>query len=156
MRCPYCGSEDLSVIDTRSTNDGIRRRRICNTCKRRFTTYERVEEFNITVKKRDNTREPFDRNKILTGIMKACEKRPVSREQMEKIVDKIESKLRANGKTEVTSREIGDMVLEELYKFDGIAYIRFASVYENFASPEDFRKIAIMLNKKSRFYAKHR
>lgn len=156
MKCPYCGSESLGVVDSRSTGDSIRRRRVCESCRRRFTTYERVEDFSITVRKRDDTRESFDRNKVLAGIMKACEKRPVSRERMEAIVDKIEGKIKAKGMREVSSKDIGDMVVKELYKLDEIAYIRFASVYNNFASPEDFRKVAVMLNKKSKYYAKRR
>ncbi len=156
MKCPYCGSGSMGVVDSRSTGDSIRRRRICESCKRRFTTYERIEDFSITVRKRNDAREAFDRNKVLTGIMKACEKRPVSREHMEAIVDKIESRIKAEGKKEVSSKEIGAMIIRELYKLDEIAYIRFASVYNNFASPEDFRKVAIMLNKKSKYYARHR
>ncbi len=156
MKCPYCRSTALSVVDSRDAGDAIRRRRKCGSCGKRFTTYEKIEEFNITVKKRDDTREPFDRDKVLAGIMKACDKRPVSREQMEGIADRVENSIKARGGKEVSSREIGSRIMRELYKLDDIAYIRFASVYNNFSSPEEFRKVALMLNKKSKYYARGR
>jgi transcriptional repressor NrdR len=128
-------------------DNSIRRRRICNACKRRFTTYERVYKAEITVIKRSGMREPFDRNKVLNGILKACEKRPISREKMDEIADKIERKLIAQGKKEVTSKKIGEMVMNELFKIDPVAYIRFASVYNNFDTPDEFRKIATLIKK---------
>lgn len=150
VRCPFCKNENTDVIDSREILNGesIRRRRECTSCKRRFTTYERADLANITVIKRNNTREPFDRNKLLNGIMRACEKRKISRESMESIVDKIETKLRSKGVKEIKSRAIGDMVIKELFKLDPIAYIRFASVYNNFSSPSEFRKIVAVFKHK--------
>ncbi|MCL5008337.1 MAG: transcriptional regulator NrdR [Candidatus Marsarchaeota archaeon] len=146
MRCPYCSSKNTEVIDSRESPDGksIRRRRECCSCKKRFTTYERADFENVTVIKRDNTRESFDRNKVLAGVMKACEKRKVSRAEMELLVEKIEMKLRTKGIKEIRSSAIGDMVVKELFRLDPVAYIRFASVYENFDTPEEFRE-AILL-----------
>lgn len=142
MRCPYCKNENTDVIDSREVMDRevTRRRRECNSCKRRFTTYERAEMEEITVIKRNNTRQQFDRNKVLNGIMKACEKREISRAVMEDITDRIEAKIRSRGNLEITSKDIGNMVVKELLKLDPVAYIRFASVYNNFGSPEEFRK----------------
>ena len=150
MRCPYCGSTNTIVVDSRfvEADNSIRRRRLCNSCKRRFTTYERIDTVKVTVIKKDDTREPFDRSKIVNGISKACEKRPISRERIDAITDKIEAKLMAQNKKEVTSREIGELVMRELYKLDPVAYIRFASVYKNFDSPDEFRKIAILMRNK--------
>ena len=150
MLCPYCGSNKTRVIDSRfvASDNSIRRRRACDSCKRRFTTYERAYTIEITVIKKNGSREPFDRNKVLTGILKACEKRPISRERMEEVAEKIERKLTSQNKKEVTSRKIGEMVMNELYKLDPVAYIRFASVYNNFDSPDQFRKIAMMLKNK--------
>lgn len=127
--------------------ESIRRRRQCESCGKRFTTYEKADLADITVIKKDNTREPFDRNKILGGIMIAGQKRSISRERMEAIVDKIETKLRTSGTKEINSRKIGDMVVKELFNTDPVAYIRFASVYNNFDSPEEFRKYVLMLRK---------
>ena len=151
MKCPYCGHNNTEVIDSREADEGesIRRRRECGSCKKRFTTYEEIDNAEITVIKRDNTRQPFDRNKILNGIMRACEKRSVSREKMEEIVDRIEMKIRTSGKKEIESGKIGDMVVKELFKLDQVAYIRFASVYENFDSPEQFRKAVALFKKES-------
>ncbi len=149
MKCPFCGRSESEVLDSREAIDGdsIRRRRMCLSCKKRFTTYERIDLFNMTVIKKDNTRESFNRNKILDGITRACEKRPISREKIETIVAKIERDLRAKGKREVGSREIGDRVIRELIKLDPVAYIRFASVYHNFESPNEFRKIVAVFKK---------
>lgn len=150
MRCPYCKNEDTDVIDSREVMEGevTRRRRECNGCRRRFTTYERAEMEEITVIKRNNTRQQFDRNKVLNGIMKACEKREISRAVMEEITDRIESRIRSKGSLEITSREIGNMVVNELLKLDPVAYIRFASVYNNFGSPEEFKKAVSIFGKK--------
>ncbi len=149
MRCPFCNRDNTEVVDSREVMDGesIRRRRECKACGKRFTTYEKVDLAEITVIKKDGTREPFDRTKILGGIMIAGQKRSISREKMESIVDKVEAKLRASGKKEVSSRKIGDMVVKELFNTDPVAYIRFASVYNNFDSPEEFRKYVLMLRK---------
>jgi transcriptional repressor NrdR len=152
MRCPYCRSENTEVIDSRDTVNGesIRRRRECTSCGKRFTTYERVDLAEITVIKKDSTRQPFDRVKILNGIVHACEKRPVSMEQAEAIVDKVESKIRASGIHEIESRKIGDMVVKELFRLDPVAYIRFASVYNNFDSPEEFKKAVLQFKNAGR------
>ncbi len=152
MKCPFCASNNTEVIDSREVMDGdsIRRRRECESCGKRFTTYERVDLEDITVIKRDGTRQPFERSKVLGGIMKASEKRNISRERMDSIVDKIEMKLRAKGTKEIDSRKIGDMVVKELSNIDPVAYIRFASVYYNFDSPEEFRKYVATLQKTSK------
>uniref|UniRef100_A0A7C5V2W5 Transcriptional repressor NrdR n=1 Tax=Caldicellulosiruptor owensensis TaxID=55205 RepID=A0A7C5V2W5_9FIRM len=140
MRCPFCGYEDSKVIDTRPTNEGktIKRRRECLKCQKRFTTYEKVERQPILVIKKDNRREEFDRNKILNGIIKACQKRPVSIEQMNKIVDEIENEIYNSMREEISSREIGEMVMEKLKKIDEISYVRFASVYRQFKDINTF------------------
>jgi transcriptional repressor NrdR len=133
MKCPHCGYSDSRVLDSRDTNDGIRRRRQCLSCNGRFTTYERFQQNVLFVIKKDNRREPFRKDKILAGIRKACEKRPIAGHVIEKIVDEIESELITQGKAEVPSSTIGDMVMEQLKNLDHIAYIRFASVYRDFA-----------------------
>ena len=140
MSCPDCGSTRTKVTDSRACSDGsIRRRRECRSCKGRFTTYERVSERSIAVVKRDgNSVELYDRNKLLNGIVRACTKRPVTLKQMEAIVDGIESSLRGQFKSQVKSSTLGDMVLAELAKLDDVAYIRFASVYKDFQSVEEF------------------
>ncbi len=152
MKCPFCASNNTEVIDSREVMDGasIRRRRECESCGKRFTTYEKVDLEDITVIKRDGTRQPFERTKILGGIIHASEKRNISREKMESIVDKIEMKIRSKGIKEINSREIGDMVVKELFKVDLVAYIRFASVYYNFDSPEEFKKYVLMLEKSAK------
>ena len=149
MKCPFCASSNTEVIDSREVMDGesIRRRRECESCGKRFTTYERVDLEEISIIKRDGTRQPFDRNKILGGIIKASEKRNISREKMEQIVDKIERNIRSKGVKEIDSRKIGDMVVKELSKVDPVAYIRFASVYYNFDSPDEFKKYVLFLQK---------
>ncbi len=149
MKCPFCKSSQTEVVDSREVLNGesIRRRRECESCGRRFTTYEKADIADITVIKRNGTREPFDRSKILNGIMKACEKRNVNREVMDAIVDRIERKARSSGAKEIKSRKIGDMVVKELFNTDLVAYIRFASVYNNFDSPEEFRKYVLSLRK---------
>lgn len=134
MRCPYCNNNGTKVLDSRPINDGksIRRRRECEACGRRFNTYEEVEETPILVIKKDGTREEFSREKMLRGLIRACEKRPVPLETLENIVSDIERELRNDLKSEVQSRDIGEMVMESLYKVDEIAYVRFASVYRQF------------------------
>ncbi|WAM34795.1 transcriptional regulator NrdR [Caldicellulosiruptor morganii] len=140
MRCPYCGYEDSKVVDTRPADEGrtIKRRRECLKCQRRFTTFEKVERQPVLVIKKDNRREEFDRSKILNGIIKACQKRPVSVEQMNKIVDEIENEIYNSMRDEISSREIGEMVMEKLKKLDEISYVRFASVYRQFKDINTF------------------
>ncbi len=133
MDCPYCGYHDSKVIDSREVNDGVRRRRQCLRCGSRFTTYERVQPASLFVIKKDQRREEFDKNKLLTGIRKACEKRPLPTGTIDKLADDIEAELYHMGKAEIPSTVIGDMVMERLKKLDYIAYIRFASVYREFA-----------------------
>lgn len=129
MKCPYCDSDDSHVIDTRSSGERIRRRRECVSCHRRFTTYERVVLSNPMVVKRDGRREEFDPEKLALGVRKACAKRPVSMEDLEKLVAQVESDVQRLGKAEVSSRVIGDMVMDRLQELDELAYILFASVY---------------------------
>lgn len=140
MKCPRCGHVDNKVVDSRAGKDGdvIRRRRECLSCRRRFTTYERFEEELPLVVKRDGRREPFDHQKILTGILKACEKRPISYPTIEKVVDSLEGELQASGEKEVSSVEIGGRVMAELLKLDDVAYVRFASVYRQFKDLSQF------------------
>ena len=132
MNCPYCGHFDSKVIDSRDVNDGIRRRRQCLQCESRFTTYERLQSASLFVIKKDNRREEFDRDKLLTGIRRACEKRPLTSGTVENVVDEIEAEVYRLGRTEIPTRTIGDMVMARLRKLDHIAYIRFASVYREF------------------------
>jgi transcriptional repressor NrdR len=133
MNCPFCGHSDSKVIDSRDVNDGIRRRRQCLQCHERFTTYERLQPASLFVIKKDERREEFDREKILAGILKACEKRPLPSGTEDKLADDIEAELYQMGRTEIPSAVIGDMVIARLKKLDHIAYIRFASVYHEFA-----------------------
>lgn len=140
MRCPYCMSEKTRVIDKRNVNDSTRRRRECLKCKKRFTTYERVEDFNLMVIKKDGRHESFDRNKLKAGILKACEKRFVSAEKIDKMVNEIETKLRSHDKTEIPSKFIGELVMNKLKQLDKVAYIRFASVYREFRDVRDFKR----------------
>lgn len=133
MDCPYCGNQELKVIDSRDVDKGIRRRRQCLKCGVRFTTYERMQSASLFVIKKDERREEFNRDKLLTGIRKACEKRPLASGTIEKVVDEIEAELYRSGKVEVPGAVIGDMVMDRLRGLDHIAYIRFASVYREFA-----------------------
>ncbi len=132
MNCPYCGFDDSKVIDSRDISDGIRRRRECLSCKARFTTYERLQRVNLFVIKKDRRREEFNKAKLLSGIRKACEKRPLPTGTVDKLADDIETELDNLGRAEVSSAKIGDMVMEKLKNLDYIAYIRFASVYRDF------------------------
>lgn len=134
MKCPGCGHKEDKVVDSRSTagNSAIRRRRECLGCGRRFTTYEYIEDVNLMVIKNDGRREPFDRQKILSGIMKACEKRPVSMEIMEGMVAQIERLIQKKSDREISSSRIGELVMEKLKSVDEVAYVRFASVYRQF------------------------
>jgi len=140
MRCPTCKTDNDRVIDSRSSEDGyaIRRRRECLNCKRRYTTYERLEEPVVKVVKKDGVREPFLRDKIRTGLEKACWKRPISAEQIDGIVTDIESEVYAEGDSEIESRELGEMVMQRLAKVDQVAFVRFASVYREFKDVNDF------------------
>ncbi len=133
MNCPFCGFYDSKVIDSRDVNDGIRRRRQCLRCGSRFTTYERLQPAGLFVIKKDQRREEFNKDKLLTGIRKACEKRPLPTGIVDKLADDIEAELYHQGKSEIPSAVIGDMVMEKLKSLDYIAYIRFASVYREFA-----------------------
>jgi transcriptional repressor NrdR len=140
MKCPFCNSLKDKVIDSRSTKDDseIRRRRECEDCGGRYTTYERIEEVMPIVKKKNGEREPFDRNKIKKGLLISCQKRPVSAEVIEQIIDTIEKTVQGYEKKEIESSVIGDLVMQQLKKIDKIAFIRFASVYKEFREPSDF------------------
>ncbi|MDP7204549.1 MAG: transcriptional regulator NrdR [Pirellulaceae bacterium] len=140
MRCPFCQADNDRVIDSRTTSDGysIRRRRECLECKRRCTTYERLEELTIKVIKKDNVREPFNREKIRQGILKACWKRPISDEIVDTMIAEIESDIYADFESEIESRVVGGMVMHQLSKVDQVAYVRFASVYREFKDVQDF------------------
>lgn len=140
MRCPFCRHDANRVIDSRLSGEGssIRRRRMCSSCSRRFTTYERVEEITPMVVKKDNRREPYDRSKIVSGLKKACEKRPVSMETIERIADRIEAAVLERGDKEVPSSFIGGAVMAELHEIDQVAYVRFASVYRSFKDINEF------------------
>jgi len=135
MRCPFCQNQDTDVLDTRKLNDGemIRRRRKCRACGRRFTTYERVEAVSLTVVKKDGEREPYDREKLMRGVRTACYRRPVSAQQMEQLVNDVETAIMATDAQEISSKTIGDEVMRRLRDLDEVAYIRFASVYRSFA-----------------------
>ena len=140
MKCPYCSNLDTRVIDSRLTdsNDSVRRRRLCEKCGKRFTTYEKFENQPIAVIKKDNTRQPFDRNKILSGLIRACIKRNISTTILDKIVDDIENEIKNMPSNEISSKEIGNLVLERLRDLDKVAYIRFASVYKQFDDIKQF------------------
>ncbi len=133
MHCPFCGQEQNKVIDTRESDETIRRRRECLNCRRRFTTYERIAQTGLMVIKQDGRREAFDRQKLQSGIIKACAKRPVPMEAIDGVVDEIELQLHTMAKSEIDSQKIGQMVMERLRTLDDVAYVRFASVYRRFA-----------------------
>ncbi|MBR4015101.1 MAG: transcriptional repressor NrdR [Anaerotignum sp.] len=140
MKCPFCNYTDTKVIDSRAQDENtvIRRRRLCESCGKRFTTYERIDMIPITVIKRDGTREIFDKNKLVGGIMKSCNKRPVTAKQIEELVDDIENTLMGNGEREVDSKVVGNMVMDRLKDLDEVAYVRFASVYRQFKDINTF------------------
>ena len=140
MKCPFCDEIEDKVVDSRMAKEGqvIRRRRECLSCKRRYTTYERVEESLPMVAKKDTRREPFDRVKILNGLKKACEKRPISVATIEAVTDRIEKRIQEMGETEVPSRIVGEEVMKELHELDQVAYVRFASVYREFKDIDQF------------------
>ncbi|APT57181.1 transcriptional regulator NrdR [Roseomonas gilardii] len=143
MRCPFCGSEDTQVKDSRPADEGnsIRRRRVCNGCGERFTTFERVQLRELTVVKTDGRRVPFDRDKLGRSIRVALRKRPVEEGAVDRIVNSLQRRLETDGDSEVTSKQIGRMVLERLKELDQVAYVRFASVYENFREAKDFQDL---------------
>ncbi len=140
MKCPFCSSGDTKVVDSRTSKDGraIRRRRECLKCRERFTTYERVEEFQPMVVKKDGRREAFDRKKVIDGILKACEKRPVSMDQIEAFVNSLEKEIQDRGEREIDSTFIGERVMAQLREWDDVAYVRFASVYKQFKDLREF------------------
>ena len=140
MKCPYCGKEDTRVIDSRPADQdtSIRRRRICDACGKRFTTYEKIETIPLVVIKKDNNREPYNRAKIEGGIVRACYKRPISNDQIKRAVDEIETDIFSREEKEISTREIGGLVMKKLKDLDQVAYVRFASVYREFKSVDDF------------------
>lgn len=140
MKCPHCGHEEDKVVDSRPSQDGraVRRRRECLKCKARFTTYEYVEQGTLAVIKSDYRREPFDRHKLLHGIKLACNKRPITPKEIEAMVDEIENQVITPSRTEITSKEIGELVMDKLRTMDEIAYVRFASVYRKFKDKSEF------------------
>lgn len=140
MKCPFCGQEDTKVIDSRPADDNcsIRRRRQCEKCKKRFTTYEKIETIPLVVIKKDNTREPYDRSKIEAGIFRSCHKRPVSVEEINKLIDEIENEIFNLEQREVKSSDIGEIVMDKLKNFEAVAYVRFASVYREFKDVNTF------------------
>ena len=140
MKCPFCGHLQDKVVDSRESKEGdaIRRRRQCLECQRRFTSYERIDEIPYMVVKKDGRRERFDRQKVLAGVLKACEKRPVSMIQLETIADKAETMVQDSSEREATTRSIGEMIMNELKNLDKVAYVRFASVYLDFKDVQEF------------------
>ena len=140
MKCPFCGETDSKVIDSRPAEDGssIRRRRQCNGCKKRFTTYEKVETIPLIVIKKDNNREPYDREKIVSGILRSCHKRPISADQINRLVDEIETEIFNREDREIPAQEIGEIVMSRLKDLDAVAYVRFASVYRQFKDINTF------------------
>jgi transcriptional repressor NrdR len=154
MNCPYCGFSDSKVIDSRDVNEGIRRRRQCLSCNTRFTTYERLQPASLFIVKKDQRREEFNREKLISGIRKACEKRPLPTGAIEKLVDEIEAELYSLGKAEIPSTLVGDRVMEKLKRLDHIAYIRFASVYREFADITALKDAVdnLVVNQKEKSY----
>lgn len=140
MKCIYCGCTESKVIDSRTSEDGdtIRRRRECLNCGKRFSTYEKIEGVSLAVIKKDGSRQAFDRNKLILGLMRACEKRPIGMKQLEKLVDSVENKIYEMQRREITSEEIGELVLARLRDLDAVAYVRFASVYREFKDIRSF------------------
>ncbi len=152
MKCPFCDHADTRVIDSRPTDEGqaIRRRRVCDSCKKRFTTYEKVEEIMFMVVKKDGSRELFNRSKVRNGIVNACKKRPITTDQIEKIVDDIERGLNNMMEKEISSTVIGEVILDNLKELDEVAYVRFASVYRQFEDVDTFIREIEKLNHKKR------
>lgn len=152
MRCPKCGGNKSSVVDSRQAEDGntIRRRRECEKCQHRFTTYERVEERTLVVVKKDGTREQFSRDKIFNGIIRSAQKRPVSSDEIEEIVNRIEQKVRSQSDNEINSEYIGSLVMDELAELDEITYVRFASVYRSFKDVGELESLLKQITKGSK------
>lgn len=142
MKCPYCGQTVDKVVDSRESRGGeiTRRRRECLSCQRRYTTYERIEDVVPVVVKKDGRRESFDRSKVMTGLLKACEKRPITRETLEMIVEEVEHFVQENSEREIPSRQLGEIVMSKLQTLDKVAYVRFASVYREFKDINEFLK----------------
>ncbi|MAG52326.1 MAG: transcriptional regulator NrdR [Nanoarchaeota archaeon] len=140
MKCPFCDGRKIKVVDKRDLENSTRRRRECIKCNKRFTTYEKIETFNLSIQKKDQRRENFNKEKLRTGLIKACEKRPIPIEKIDQITDKIEAQLLQLKKNEIPSTIIGEKVMKELKKLDNVAYIRFASVYRDFKDTNDFKK----------------
>ena len=142
MKCPYCGHPEDKVVDSREVQEGesIRRRRACLNCDRRFTTYERIDEIPYVVVKKDGRREKFDRQKVLNGILRACEKRPIPMSKLEKIVDEAESFVIDSNERERTTAEVGELIMQRLKQYDTVAFIRFASVYRDFKDVNEFKQ----------------
>lgn len=152
MNCPFCSYHETKVVDSRPTDEGqvIRRRRECLSCKKRFTTYEKVEEIPIVIIKSDGTRESFNRNKLMNGLIKSFEKRPITMNKIEEIVNKIEKNLYNSMEKEITSKHIGELVMKELKSIDEVAYVRFASVYRSFKDINTYmEELKKLLNEKS-------
>jgi transcriptional repressor NrdR len=148
MRCPYCNSENSKTLETReSPENTTRRRRECVSCEKRFTTYEYVETVELMVRKKDDRLERFDVNKIIRGLQKACEKRPVTMSKINELAEQVRQDLMLKDAQEVESQEIGDLIMKHLKEVDRIAYIRFASVYKQFEEPEDFRRLLLEVKK---------
>jgi len=151
VRCPFCGDHQDRVIDSRASKEGdvIRRRRECESCLRRFTTYERVEEIMPLMVKKSGAREPYDRQKVVNGLKKACEKRPISAQTIEELADRIEAEIQEMGAKEVETKVVGEAVMRVLRDLDGVAYVRFASVYREFRDLDEFMEtLRDLLNKK--------
>ncbi|MCD4666573.1 transcriptional regulator NrdR [archaeon] len=147
MKCPYCSHNETKVLDSRESENNVRRRRECLKCSKRFTTYEKVE-IDLIVIKKDGNKEPFDREKVLKGMLKACEKRPLSQDQINQSIDKVELELKSLKTNEVKSHTIGEKVMKYLKKLDKVAYIRFASVYKEFEDVDSFEKEIVVLQKR--------
>ena len=148
MKCPYCESSEYKTLETRdSPENTTRRRKMCISCGRRFTTYEYVETIELMVQKKDGKMERFDVNKIIRGLQKACEKRPVTMEQINELAGHVRQAVMLKGKEQITSKEIGDLVMKYLKELDRVSYIRFASVYKKFEEPEDFRRLLLEVKK---------
>ncbi|MBL7054314.1 transcriptional repressor NrdR [Candidatus Woesearchaeota archaeon] len=156
MKCPFCSNPDTKVLDKRETEEleVTRRRRECLKCRKRFTTYERIETVELFVVKKDDRREQFNLDKLKTGIIKACEKRPISMEQIEQALNSIMAELKEKNKKEIQSREIGELLMRKLKKLDQVAYIRFASVYQDFQDLSSFKKEVSRLEKKRKINKK--
>ncbi len=152
MKCPFCSKTETKVVDKRETEDDevTRRRRECLKCKKRFTTYERIENIDLFVVKKDGRRESFDKDKLKKGILRACEKRPISMDKIEKSLKAIEAELKARNKKEINSAEIGNLIMRKLRSLDKVAYIRFASVYRDFQDIEEFDEVLSKFKRKKK------